>query len=119
RASGISLPSSRRSATRQPALGVLVVYFPQDLLEPARRLPAREVALERPQIADPPAMVADSVLLGERPAQPLAGDPLAELDRLEHRAVHGAAAADVVDRPPGACVEVEVLEGRDEIRRVD
>ena len=55
------------------------------------------VGLERAQVADPPAVVALARLVAQLPAQLAAGDPLAELDRLQHRAVAAPAAADVVD----------------------
>src|SRR5665811_1586735 len=60
-------------------------------------LPAGEVAFERAEIADPPAVVTDPRRLAERPVELSTRDLLAERDRLEHRAVALTPAADVVD----------------------
>ena len=63
-------------------------------------------------------MVADPRLLAHLPAQLAAGDPLADLDRLQHRAVGEAAAADVVDGG-GAGRLAEGVEGGDQVGAVD
>ena len=63
-------------------------------------------------------MVADPRLLAHLPAQLAAGDPLADLDRLQHRAVAEAPAADVVDGG-GARGPAEGVEGGDQVGAVD
>src|SRR5262249_7614567 len=59
--------------------------------------PAGIVALEARQIADPPDMIADPILVAVGPIQLATGDRLSQIDRLDHRAIAEATAADVVD----------------------
>src|SRR5579884_4133976 len=106
------------SASGRPALGVAVVDLVQDLANASRHAPLRVVRAERREVADPPAVVSHARPLAERPVELAAGDLLAQLDRLEHRAVRLAPAADVVDRP-GPRRPPERVERGDEVGRVD
>jgi hypothetical protein len=63
-------------------------------------------------------VIADPVLVAELPVELAAGDPLAGLDRLQHRAVGEAPAADVVDRRR-LRVGGKGEEGVDEVGAVD
>src|SRR5271166_6660951 len=71
-------------------------------------VPIRILRLELADIADPPDVIADAILLLIAPVHRPANDPLALLDRLEHRTARVAAAAHVVnlgrarplDKPP-------------------
>src|SRR6478672_3050831 len=76
---------------RRPRLDVRRVDLLENLLDACRRAPLRVVGAELVEIADPPAVIADARLGRELPVELAAGDPLAELDRLAHRAVAEAA----------------------------
>ena len=71
--------------------------FRQDLLDSVAEFPVRIMRLEFPHIADPPDVVADPVVLFVSPVQFFAADAFAFVNRLQHRAVRVAAAADVID----------------------
>src|SRR5207248_1146252 len=70
------------------------------------------------EVADPPAVIPHPCPIAQLPLELAPGDLLAELDRLEHRAVAGAAAADVVDGCDARAL-AELVEGGDEIGTVD
>src|SRR5688500_20216283 len=76
------------------------------------------VALEIAVVGEPPAVVADPLLVGHRPVELAAGDPLADLDCLEHRAVGEAPATEVVDGGAAARA-VELQAGACQVRGVD
>src|SRR5690242_10134726 len=97
---------------------VPLVDLAENLLDPVLEPPARIVGLEVAEIADPPAMVAHPRLVAQLPVQLTAGDLLAELDRLEHRAVALASTADVVDGR-GARSPAELVERVHQIGAVD
>src|SRR5438067_7575782 len=90
----------------------------EDRLDVVAEAPARVVALELADVGDPPAVVADARSVGELEAQLAPCDPLAGLDRLEHRAVGVPPAAHVVDGglARGA---LELDDRLDEVGRVD
>ena len=73
---------------------------------------------ELADVADPPDMVTSPILFGVGPVQLLAADLLADLDRLQHRAVAVTPAAHVVDLPAARRLE-ELVEGTDQIVAVD
>src|SRR5215211_7994865 len=99
------MPAGGRLA-RAPALGVRLVHLLEDPPDVVLQLPAGVVRLEAAVVADPPYVVADPVRLLVRPVEPLTGDLLAELDRLEHGRVAEAPTADVVDlRDAGSAKE--------------
>ena len=76
------------------------------------------VAGELAQIADPPAVIPDPRPIDELPSELAARDPLAGLDRLEHRAVRLAASAHVVHRRRTGCAMEGHARG-DQIGAVD
>ena len=81
-------------------------------------VPVRVVGPEGLQVRDPPAVIPDTRLVRELPFEFASGDLLAHGDRLQHRAVAGPPAPDVVDRPgPGRLVKG--LEGGHQVGRVD
>src|SRR5919204_3156260 len=80
-----------------PGLDVPFVNLTENLLDPVLELPIRVVAAERSQVTDPPAVVSSSRFIIERPNELPSGDPLAQLDRLEHGAVRVPPTAGVVD----------------------
>src|SRR6185312_16003070 len=67
-----------------PSLDVAVVDLTQDVRHVVADPPRRMVSLERVEVADPPAMIADPAFLSEAPVELASGDLLAQLDRLEH-----------------------------------
>src|SRR5580692_1049234 len=85
------------SAAEDPALGIVLVDLAQNAVDVVCDVPAWVVELERLEIADPPAMVADPVGAVEAPCELTPCDLLAQVDRLQHRAVALASAADVVN----------------------
>src|SRR4051794_29654566 len=101
-----------------PALAVGLVDLPADPRHVVAEPPAGVVAGELADVADPPDVVARPVRLRVRPRQLPPGDPLADVDRLQHRAVAEPPAADVVDLARPRRLE-ELVEGGDQVRRVD
>src|SRR3954451_16250880 len=60
-----------------PALDVALEDVAQDVLHAERQVPPGVVALELLEVADVPAMVADARLVGQRPVELPARQPLA------------------------------------------
>src|SRR5204862_669505 len=78
----------------------------------AGELPGRVLGSEGLEVADPPAVIADPSAVRERPVEVAAGDPLAGVDGLQHRAARAAPAAEVVDRSgPRAGVKCQARRG--------
>jgi len=71
------------SSSGSPALDVVVVDLAQDAADVVTQLPVGIVGLERAEVGDPPAVVADAVVVGQRVVQRAPGDRLARLDRLD------------------------------------
>src|SRR5471032_72206 len=94
------------------------VDFRQDFLEAVAELPVGIMRLEFPNVADPPDVVADAVVLNVSPFQFFAADAFALVNRLEHGAVRVAAAADVVDFA-GARLLEKLPERLDKVVAVD
>src|SRR4051794_23696597 len=101
-----------------PALGVGLVDLAHDRLQAALRAPAVVGRAELVEIGDPPTVIADPRLVRELPLELAAGNPLADLDPLEHRAAVVPPAADVVDR---GCLgaRVKAQEGLDQVGGVE
>src|SRR4051812_2323707 len=81
-------------------------------------MPVGKVRAKLCNVAHPPDMVADAVVLHVLRLHPVAGDLLAEYDRLKHRTVAEAAPSHVV-RLAGAGGAIEVMECVYEIGAVD
>src|ERR671912_1323057 len=90
----------------------------EDALDVVGGRPLGVVLLEAARVADPPLVVAGPVGLLVPPRERPAGEPLAERDRLEHRAVAPPAAAHVVGLAL-AGVAVDRVDGGDEVGGVD
>src|SRR5512134_3403153 len=69
----------------KPSLLVMQMDFAEDVSHGAGDLPARVVLLEFRDVADPPDMIAAAIRLDVRRAQLLAGDVLAQMNRLDQR----------------------------------
>src|SRR4051812_7682925 len=118
-------PSSRarRSAIRAirlsgARLDARLMQFRQGPFEVVGEVPLGVIGTEAPEIGDPPAVVANPRLVGQRPCEFSAGDALARGDRLQHRDRIAPPAAEVVNGS-GARLAVEGVESAHDVHGVD
>src|SRR4029450_2353788 len=74
-----------------------LVNFLENFLQPVAKVPLRVMLAELADVADPPDVVADSVVLDIFPREFSSANFFAKLDRFEHRAVTIATSTDVIN----------------------